>query len=160
MGGLVHGVVELPAVLVDDLSPDSAPAHIRGLLKGTKRRIGVVVLVFWSVMVLSPLVLAEAFYWLGGSVFTRLPSEHRLVMPVALTLMGGYLTASFFGGFVTVAFNSVMVTHVYDDLRVVCGSGTVKVPICWREMAGCPFVMLASGVGACRGLLEAYNEVS
>lgn len=124
----LHWVLSLPAVLVDDLSAGSAPAHIRGLLKGTKRRIGVVVLVFWSVMVLSPLVLAEAFYWLGGSVFTRLPSEHRLVMPVVLTLMGGYLTASFFGEFVTVAFNSVMVAHVYDDLRVVCGSGTAKVP--------------------------------
>ncbi|HON90756.1 MAG TPA: glycerophosphodiester phosphodiesterase [Sedimentisphaerales bacterium] len=124
----LHWVLSLPAVLVDDLSPGAAPAHIRGLLKGTKWRTGVVVLVFWSGMVLSPLVLAEAFYWLGGSVFTRLPSEHRLVMPVVLTLMGGYLTASFFGEFVTVAFNSVMVTHVYDDLRVVCGSGTVKVP--------------------------------
>jgi glycerophosphoryl diester phosphodiesterase len=124
----LHWVLSLPAVLVDDLSAGSAPAHIRSLLKGTKRRIGVVVLVFWSVMVLSPLVLAEAFYWLGGSVFTRLPSEHRLVMPVVLTLMGGYLTASFFGEFVTVAFNSVMVAHVYDDLRVASGSGTAKAP--------------------------------
>jgi glycerophosphoryl diester phosphodiesterase len=120
----LHWVLSLPALLVDDLSAGSALMYTHGLLKGTRRRIGAVVLLLWAVIVLLPFVLAEGFHWLGGAVFARLPEEHRLVMPVVLTLMGSYLTASFLGEFLTVAINSLMVAHLYADLRVVPGSGS------------------------------------
>ncbi len=119
---VVHGLVylhwmfSLPALLVDNLSARSALTYTRNLLKGTRRRMGAVIFLFWTVIVLLPLALAQGFYWLGGSVFARLPEEHRLVMPVVLVLMAGYLAASFIGKFLTVALTSLTITRLYAAL--------------------------------------------
>ncbi len=118
----LHWVFSLPALLVEDLSPASALAYTHGLLKGTRRRIGAVVLLLWTATILLPFALGQGFHLLGGSVFARLPAEHRLVMPVVLMLMAGYLAASFLGEFVTVAVSSLTIARLYAGLRRVRGA--------------------------------------
>jgi glycerophosphoryl diester phosphodiesterase len=113
----LHWAFSLPALLVDDLSAGSALKYTRDLLKGTRRRVGAVVFSVWLLIALLPFVLAEGFHLLGGKVFAGLPSEHRLVVPVVLMLMAGYLAASFLGEFLTVAVNSLTIIHLYSDLH-------------------------------------------
>ncbi len=113
----LHWVFSLPALLADDLSAASALTYTHRLLKGTRRRIGAVVFSFWIAIILLPFALAQGFHWLGGEVFTRLPEEHRLNLPVVLLLMAGYLVTSFIGEFLTIAVNSLTITRLYADLR-------------------------------------------
>jgi len=122
----LHWVFSLPALLVDDRSVASALAYTHGLLKGTRRRIGAVVLVLWMVIILFPFALAQGYHSLGGRVFARLPEEHRLVLPVVLTLMAGYLAMSFLAEFLTVSVSSLTITHLYAHLRRARGDEKVE----------------------------------
>ncbi len=122
----LHWVFSLPALLVDDRSVASALAYTHGLLKGTRRRIGAVVLVLWMAIILFPFALAQGYHGLGGRVFARLPEEHRLVLPVVLTLMAGYLAMSFLAEFLTVSVSSLTITHLYAHLRRARGDEKVE----------------------------------
>lgn len=120
---IIHGTVylnwvfSLPALLVDDLSAAAAMTYIHDLLRGKRRRIGIVVFSFWTVIILLPFALAQGFHSLGGKVFIRLPEEHRLIMPVVLMLIAGYLVMSFIGEFLMIAMSSLTITHLYAGLR-------------------------------------------
>ena len=122
----LHWVFSLPALLVDDRSVASALAYTHGLLKGTRRRIGAVVLVLWMAIILFPFALAQGYHGLGGRVFARLPEEHRLVLPVVLMLMAGYLAMSFLAEFLTVSVSSLTITHLYAHLRRARGDEKVE----------------------------------
>lgn len=122
----LHWVFSLPALLVDDRSVASALAYTHGLLKGTRRRIGAVLLALWMAIILFPFALAQGYHGLGGRVFARLPEEHRLVLPVVLTLMAGYLVMSFLAEFLTVSVSSLTITHLYAHLRRARGDQKVE----------------------------------
>jgi len=113
----LHWAFSLPALLVDNLSAASALTYIHGLLRGTRRRIGIVVFFLWMLTLLFPLALGRGFYSVGGIIFTRLPKEHRLVIPVVIILMTAYVASSFLGEFLAVAVNSLTITHLYTGLR-------------------------------------------
>jgi len=120
---VIHGVVylhwafSLPALLLDHLSVRSALTYTHRLLAVTRRRIGAVALSGWIATVLLPFALAQGFYWFGGAILARLPEEHRLNLPVVLSLMAAYLATSFLGEFLTLAVNSLTITRLYGDLR-------------------------------------------
>jgi len=118
----LHWVFSLPALLVGDRSAASGLTYTHDPVREMKRRIGVVVFSFWMVIILLPFALAQGFHSVGGKVFTRLPEEHRLVMPVVLMLMAGYLATSFIGEFLTVAVNSLTITRLYAGLRQTRGA--------------------------------------
>ena len=118
----LHWVFSLPALLVGDRSAASALTYTHDPLREMKRRIGAVVFSFWTVIILLPFALAQGFHSVGGRVFTRLPEEHRLVVPVVLMLMAGYLATSFIGEFLTVAINSLTITRLYAGLRQTRGA--------------------------------------
>lgn len=148
----LHWVFSLPALLVGDRSATSALTYTHDPLREMKRRIGAVVFSFWTVIILLPFALAQGFHAVGGRVFTRLPEEHRLVMPIVMMLMAGYLVASFIGEFVTVAVNSLTITRLYAGLRQTRGAKKAdRVPVRTKaslqegkeEKAECP---LSSGV--------------
>ena len=118
----LHWVFSLPALLVGDRSAASTLTYTHDPLREMKRRIGAVVFSFWTVIILLPFALAQGFHSVGGRVFTRLPEEHRLVMPVVLMLMAGYLAISFIGEFLSVAVNSLTITRLYAGLRQTRGA--------------------------------------
>jgi glycerophosphoryl diester phosphodiesterase len=118
----LHWVFSLPALLVGDRSAASALTYTHDPLREMKRRVGVVVFSFWTVIILLPFALAQGFHSVGGRVFTRLSEDHRLVMPVVLTLMAGYLATSFIGEFLTVTVNSLTITRLYAGLRQTRGA--------------------------------------
>lgn len=118
----LHWVFSLPALVTGDRSAASALTYAHDPLRETKRRIGAVVFSFWTVIILLPFALAQGFHSVGGRVFTRLPEEHRLVMPVVLMLMAGYLAMSFIGEFLTVAASSLTITRLYAGLRQTRGA--------------------------------------
>ena len=125
----LHWVFSLPALLVDGLSAGSALAYTHGLLKGTRRRIGAVVFLLWSAMVLLPFILGHGFHAMGGAIFTRLPEGHRLVLPAVLAMMAGYVAASFCGEFLSVAAVSMTITRLYAVLRQTRDAGQAKTAI-------------------------------
>jgi glycerophosphoryl diester phosphodiesterase len=112
----------LPALLVDDRSAASALTYTHNPLREMKRRVGAVVFSFWTAIILLPFALAQGFHSVGGRVFTRLSEEHRLVMPVVLMLMAGYVATAFIGEFLTVAVNSLTITRLYAGLRQTRGA--------------------------------------
>ncbi len=113
----LHWAFSLPALLVDDRSVASALTYTHGLMKGARHWIAIVVFSFWMVIILFPFALAHGYYDLGGWVFARLPEEHRMVMPMVLMLMAGYLVMSFVAEFLAVAVSSLTITRLYGHLR-------------------------------------------
>ena len=113
----VHWAFSLPRLLEDDVSSGSAVTYRHDRLRKMKRRIGAVIFSSWTVVVVLPFALAHGFHLLGGGVFTRLPEDHRMVMPLVLVLMAGYLATSFIGEFLAIAISSLTITRLYAGLR-------------------------------------------
>ncbi|MBN1974542.1 MAG: glycerophosphoryl diester phosphodiesterase membrane domain-containing protein [Sedimentisphaerales bacterium] len=113
----LHWVFSLPALLIDNLSASSALTYTHKLLKGTRKRIGIVVFLFWIVTFILPVALGRGFHSIGGMVFARLTVEHRFIIPIIIAIMTAYIVLSFVGEFLSVAINSLTITHLYIGLR-------------------------------------------
>ncbi|UCC73700.1 MAG: glycerophosphoryl diester phosphodiesterase membrane domain-containing protein [Gemmatimonadota bacterium] len=121
-------VFSVPALLFDGAGPFGALRRSARLIRGSWRRVGIVLLAWGLVLVVGPLILTRLLDLSAESVLTRLGTDLGPVIGAVVLLVVVYALAMETVTLVGLSVNGLLITHLYYRLRAERGTTLPELP--------------------------------